>query len=353
MEQPQASCADFALRLEALKTRDPLADGRFVYGVTTTGVYCRPTCPSRLPLAHNIAFFASGEEAEKAGFRPCKRCKPDGPGDGARLAEAMSKAAQLIEEAEGNPDFDAIAAAAGMSRHHFHRSFKRSIGVTPGAYAKALKERRAVHALSRSATVTEVIYEAGYGSSSRFYETFAPKLGLHPKDFAKGGAGEMIRFAVGACSLGHILVAATAKGVCAIELGGDPNQLVQEFQDRFPKAGLVGGDADFEALVAKAAGLADDPSIGLGLPLHVRGTAFQLKVWKTLMELKPGETVSYTELAERSGVPGSVRAAAGACARNAIAIAIPCHRVVRTDGSLSGYRWGVERKAALLARERR
>jgi AraC family transcriptional regulator, regulatory protein of adaptative response / methylated-DNA-[protein]-cysteine methyltransferase len=338
-------------RWEALQQRDPLAEGRFVYAVVTTGVYCRPTCPSRLPHFANVRFFASTEEAQRAGFRPCKRCKPDGRPE-EHVTAAITKATALIEAADGKPDFSAIAEAAGMSRHHFHRAFKRLLGLTPGAYYRALREQRAIEGLSKGSTVTEAIYDAGFGSSSRFYEKLAPRLGMNPSAFTKGGFGEVISFAVGECSLGSILAAATAKGVCAIELGDDPGVLTGNFQDRFPKAELIGGDPGFEKIMAQAIGLAEDPGRSFGLPLHVRGTAFQLKVWDTLRTLKPGETASYKELAAKAGLPGAVRAVAGACASNKIAVAIPCHRIVRTDGSLSGYRWGVERKAKLLAREK-
>ena len=339
-------------RWEALRTRNPKAEGQFVYAVASTGISCRPACPSRLPRPGNVQFFASSAEAERAGFRPCKRCTPDGTPPRERLAGAITKASALIEAAEGMPDLDAIAQTVGMSRHHFHRSFKLIAGLTPGAYHRALRERRAAAGLGRAATVTEAIYDAGYGSSSRFYEMLAPRLGMKPSAFAKGGAGETMRFAIGECSLGSILVAATAKGVCAIELGDAPDALAGSFQNRFPNAEIIGGDAAFDDIVARAVGMVDDPGRGLGLPLHVRGTAFQLMVWEAVREIKPGQTSSYKELAAKAGVPDAVRAVARACASNRIAVAIPCHRVVRTDGSLSGYRWGVDRKAALLLRER-
>jgi AraC family transcriptional regulator, regulatory protein of adaptative response / methylated-DNA-[protein]-cysteine methyltransferase len=257
-------------RWAALQRRDPLAEGQFVYAVVTTGVYCRPTCPSRLPNFQNVRFFPAGEEARRAGFRPCKRCKPDSAPE-EHAAAAITKAAALIEAAESAPDFKAIAKAAGMSRHHFHRTFKRLLGLTPGAYYRSLRERRAVEGLSKGPTVTEAIYEAGYNSSSRFYEKLAPRLGMHPSAFTKGGLGEVIRFAVGECSLGSILVAATAKGVCAIELGDDPSILAHNFQDRFPNAGLIAGDAGFEDIMAQAIGLVEDPGRSFGLPLHIRG----------------------------------------------------------------------------------
>lgn len=339
-------------RWEAFAARDRSAEGQFVAAVITTGVYCRPGCPARLPRRENVRFFASGAEAESAGFRACKRCRPDGASIGEKLTAAVREACALIEAAEDRPDYDAIAGAVGLSRHHLHRAFKQIAGVTPGAYFKGLREGRAVEGLSARASVTEAIYDAGYSSSSRFYETLAPKLGLKPAAFAKGGEGEVIRFAVGECSLGSILVAATQKGVCAIELGDDPQDLVEGLQRRFHNATLVGGDASFEEIAGAAIGLVEDPARGLGLPLHVRGTAFQLKVWEALRGIEPGKTATYKEVAAKVGVPGAVRAVGRAIASNKIAVAIPCHRVIRTGGALSGYRWGVDRKAALLARER-
>jgi len=339
------------LWLERLRNRDTSEGGSFVYGVVTTGVYCRPGCPSRLPRKENVRFFTSGQEAERAGFRACRRCRPDGVSLEERQAKAVCKACALIEAAEEKPDFDEVAKAAGMSRHHFHRIFKQTTGVTPGAYFNARRRTRALEELSRTRTVTDAIYGAGYSSSSRFYETCAPLLGLKPSSFAKGGAGEVIRFAVGECSLGSVLVAATAQGICAIELGDSPEPLVEVLQDRFPDAELKGGDADFERVVAQVIGLVEEPKRALGLPLHVRGTAFQQKIWEILRSIPIGETMSYAEVAAKAGCPSAVRAVASACAANKLAVAIPCHRVVRTGGALSGYRWGVERKAALLKRE--
>ena len=336
---------------ERLRNRDTSEGGSFVYAVVTTGVYCRPGCPSRLPRKENIRFFASGQEAERAGFRACRRCQPDGASMQERRAEAISKACALIEAVEEKPDFDEVAKAAGMSRHHFHRIFKQTTGVTPGAYFKARRRARALEELSRTRTVTDAIYGAGYSSSSRFYETCAPQLGLKPSSFAKGGAGEVILFAVGECSLGSVLVAATAQGICAIQLGDSPEPLVEALRDRFPNAELKGGDADFERVLAEVISLVEEPKRALGLPLHVRGTAFQHKIWEILRSIPIGETMSYAEVAAKAGCPSAVRAVASACAANKLAVAIPCHRVVRTGGALSGYRWGVQRKAALLKRE--
>lgn len=338
-------------RWDAVARRDRSADGSFYYSVRTTGVYCRPSCAARLALRRNVAFHASRADAEAAGFRPCKRCRPDTGGLAEAHAAAVARACRLIEASEQIPDLDALAEKAGMSRFHFHRVFKRIAGVTPKAYAAARRAHRVREELPRSGTVTDAIYGAGFNSNGRFYAKSAEVLGMTPARFRSGGAGESIKFAVGECSLGSILVAGTGKGICAIALGDDPDILVHDLQDRFPKARLIGGDGDFEELVAKVVGFVEAPGLGLDLPLDVRGTAFQQRVWQALREIPPGHTVSYAQVAHRIGEPGAVRAVAQACAANNIAVAIPCHRVIRNDGGLSGYRWGVERKRALLDRE--
>ena len=343
--------ADDADRWEAVKRRDRSADGEFFYSVLTTGVYCRPSCGARLPRRENVRFHTSCEAAEHAGFRACKRCKPKAIALHAQHAAAVAKACRQIETAEELPSLEALAEEAGMSRFHFHRVFKAATGVTPKAYAAAHRAERMRAELPRSNTVTEAIYGAGYNSSGRFYAAAADVLGMKPQEFRTGGKGAVIRFALGECSLGSILVAATDKGVCAIALGDDPAALLRDLQDRFPQAQLIGGDKDFEQLVAKVVGFVETPGIGLDLPLDVRGTAFQQRVWQALRDIPAGSTASYTEIARRIGRPKAVRAVAQACASNALAVAIPCHRVVRNDGSLSGYRWGVERKRDLLARE--
>ncbi|WP_042701366.1 bifunctional DNA-binding transcriptional regulator/O6-methylguanine-DNA methyltransferase Ada [Azospirillum sp. B506] len=340
-------------RWASLRRRDPAADGRFVYAVRSTGVYCRPSCAARSPRPENVVFYTSNAEAEQAGFRPCKRCRPDGPSQSVRRAEAVAAACRLIEEAEEVPHLEELAAAAGMSPHHFHRIFKQVTGVTPRAYVQAHRAARVVDVLQQAGSVTEAIYEAGYGSSGRFYESAGGRLGMTPTSYRKGGVGETIRFAVGVCSLGSILVAATERGVCAILLGDDPDMLLRDLQERFSRAELIGGDADFEATVAQVVGFVEAPGMGLGLPLDIGGTAFQQRVWQALRAIPAGRTASYAEIADAIGEPAAVRAVARACGANPLAVAIPCHRVVRSDGGLSGYRWGVERKRDLLDRERR
>ncbi|MBU2767847.1 MAG: bifunctional DNA-binding transcriptional regulator/O6-methylguanine-DNA methyltransferase Ada [Acidithiobacillus ferrivorans] len=331
--------------------RDPKADGHFYYSVKTTGVYCRPSCGSRTPRPENVSFFLTAAEAERAGFRPCKRCKPDQRPLGDRHAELVASLCRQIGSAETPPSLEMLAQTAQMSTFHLHRIFKTVTGVTPKAYVAAHRAKKIRAELIRGGSVTEAIYEAGYNSNGRFYEESNRLLGMTPKSFQAGGADAVIRFAVGECSLGAILVATSERGVCAILMGDDPDVLVRDLQDRFPKADLIGGDTEFEKLVAKVVGFVEVPKLGLELPLDVRGTAFQQRVWQALREIPAGSTASYAEIAQRIGAPKAVRAVAGACAVNALAVAIPCHRVVRNDGNLSGYRWGVERKQALLERE--
>ena len=340
-----------AARWDALDQRDQDADGAFWYSVSSTGVYCRPSCGARTALRANVAFHDSCAAAEQAGFRPCLRCKPDQPPLAERHASLVARACRLIDESDGEPDLDTLAQACGMSRFHFHRIFKSHAGITPKAYAAARRAERLARSLAAAPTVTEAIYGAGFNSSGRFYAGSAARLGMTPKTWRAGGSGTAIRFAIGACSLGAILVAATDKGICAILMGDDPELLARDLQDRFPAAELLGADAAFEATVAAVVGLIEAPGIGLDLPLDVRGTAFQQRVWEALRHIPSGQTVSYAELAARIGLPAGARAIAGACAANPVAVAIPCHRVVRHDGAISGYRWGVDRKRALLKRE--
>ena len=358
MAEPMTTGTEMASRFRsdeerwaAVLDRNSGAEGAFFYSVATTGVYCRPGCPSRRPRREHVRFHASREDAESAGFRACRRCRPNEPSLAERHAEAVATACRLIEAAEEMPALEALAEAAGMSRFHFHRVFKAATGCTPRGYAAAHRADRTRDALRKGGTVTDALYDAGFNSNGRFYAAAPEILGMAPAVFRRGGAGETIRFAVGACSLGALLVAATAKGVCAVALGDDPDALVHDLEDRFPRADLVGGDPEFEALVARVVGFVDAPALGLDLPLDIRGTTFQQRVWRALREVPAGATATYGEIAERIGAPGAARAVARACASNPLAVVIPCHRVVRTGGGLSGYRWGVERKRALLDRE--
>jgi AraC family transcriptional regulator of adaptative response/methylated-DNA-[protein]-cysteine methyltransferase len=340
-------------RCASVLARDPKADGTFYYSVSTTGVYCRPSCTARRPRPENVHFHRTRDEAERAGFRPCRRCQPDKLSPAAQQGDKIAAICRRIEASEEVPSLEELASEAGLSPYHFHRVFKAVTGLTPKQYAAAHREERVRSALGASSTVTEAIYDAGYNSSGRFYEQADEVLGMKPSDYRAGGARTAIRFAVGKCSLGSILVAQSERGICAILLGDDPGALVHELQDRFPHAELIGGDAGFERLVSRVVGFVETPAVGLDLPLDIRGTAFQQRVWQALRKIPAGSTASYAEIARRIGSPRSIRAVAQACGANTLAVAIPCHRVVRNDGALSGYRWDVERKRALLERESR
>lgn len=339
-------------RWQALALRDPKADGQFVYAVVTTGVYCRPSCGARRARRENVRFFADGGEAAAAGFRPCKRCTPERP---ARAEEQLATVAQLcrmIAASEHTPTLAELARIAKLSAFHVHRLFKAHTGVTPRAYAAAERARRLQRELTVAGSVTEAAYAAGFSSSGRFYESARRHLGMTPSEYRAGAFAKEIRFALGECSLGSLLVAATERGVCCLLLGDEPEALVHDLARRFPRARLVGDDPEFETWVGRAVALIEQPERAARLPLDVQGTAFQQRVWQALTRIPPGSTRSYAELAAAVGRPSAARAVARACASNPVAVAIPCHRVVRRDGDLCGYRWGIERKRALLARER-
>lgn len=338
-------------RWARIVARDKAADGHLWYSVATTGVYCRPSCPSRVANPRNVQLHDTLQSAKATGFRPCRRCHPDGPSIECENAALVARACRIVEESEQEPSLEELAEAVGRSPSYFHRLFKAVTGLTPKDYAAADRAKKVREGLMSGNTVTEAIYEAGFNSSGRFYEKSTDMLGMTPSRYRAGGVDEDIRFAVGQTSLGAILVASSRKGVAAILLGDDPDELVRNLQDRFPKARLIGADQDYESLVARVVGFVETPGLGLDLPLDVRGTAFQQRVWQALREIPVGKTVSYAEVAQRIGSPGATRAVAGACAANKLAVAIPCHRVVRNDGALSGYAWGVERKRALIDRE--
>jgi AraC family transcriptional regulator of adaptative response/methylated-DNA-[protein]-cysteine methyltransferase len=345
-----ASVADDP-RWPRIVARDKTADGYLWYSVATTGVYCRPSCPSRVANPKNVQLHDTLESARATGFRPCKRCNPDGLSTECKNAALVAKACRIIEESEQEPSLEELAGTIGRSSSYFHRVFKAATGLTPKDYAAAHRAKKVRQGLASCNTVTEAIYDAGFNSSGRFYEKSTDMLGMTPSRYRNGGTDEKIKFAVGQSSLGAILVASSKKGVAAILLGDDADELVRSLQDRFPQAHLIGADRDYEALIARVVGLVEAPGIGLDLPLDVRGTAFQQRVWQALREIPIGETVCYAEIARRIGSPQAARAVAAACAANNLAIAIPCHRVVRNDGALSGYAWGVERGRALLDRE--
>ncbi|WGD56712.1 bifunctional DNA-binding transcriptional regulator/O6-methylguanine-DNA methyltransferase Ada [Bradyrhizobium sp. CB1650] len=331
--------------------RDKTADGQFWYSVSTTGVYCRPSCPSRTANPKNVQMHDSLEAAKATGFRPCRRCKPDGPSADTANAKLIAKACRLIERSEEEPSLEDLAQAFGLSPSYFHRLFRAATGLTPKDYAVAFRAKKVREGLASGSSVTEAIYDAGFNSSGRFYAKSTGMLGMTPSRYRAGGLNEEIKFAVGQTRLGAIVVASSEKGVAAILLGDDADELVRDLQDRFPKARLTGADPHYEAMIAHVIGLVEAPELGLGLPLDVRGTAFQQRVWQALQAIPVGATASYAEIARRIGAPKAIRAVAGACAANNLAVAIPCHRVVRNDGATSGYAWGVERKRALLERE--
>ncbi|MFV9651177.1 bifunctional DNA-binding transcriptional regulator/O6-methylguanine-DNA methyltransferase Ada [Pseudomonas citrulli] len=339
-------------RWAAILARDPKADGLFVYGVKTTGVYCRPSSASRLPRPENIEFFDTPAQAEAAGYRASKRAAGDQTQLAAQHAQLVADACRQIEHADTAPSLGTLASRAGLSPFHFHRVFKGVTGLTPKGYASAHRSRKVREGLKGAHSVTDALYEAGFNSNSRFYESANQRLGMTPSDYKAGGTNNDILFAVGQCSLGAILVAQSARGVCAILLGDDPDKLVRDLQDQFPKANLMGADRRFEQLIAHVVGFIEAPALGLDLPLDLRGTAFQERVWQALREIPVGSTTSYGQIAQRIGAPKAFRAVAQACGANSLAVAIPCHRVVRSNGDLSGYRWGVERKRQLLERER-
>jgi AraC family transcriptional regulator, regulatory protein of adaptative response / methylated-DNA-[protein]-cysteine methyltransferase len=335
----------------AVVKREKTADGTFYYSVKTTGVYCRPSCASRLARPENVLFHQTPEDAERAGFRACKRCKPKGASLIKENAAKISKVCRLIDGSEESLSLDQLAKYAGMSVFHLHRTFKAITGLTPSGYTAAHRSNRVRRILNKTRSVTDAIYDAGFNSSSRFYESTNEVLGMTPTTFRDGGANTAIHFAIGECSLGSILVAKSERGVCAVLIGDDPLQLMRDLQDQFPKANLIGGESGYEDMVAKVVGLIEKPGVGLDLPLDIRGTAFQQRVWKALQQIPVGSTASYADIAKSIGMPKAVRAVAHACGANSLAVAIPCHRVIRNDGALSGYRWGVERKQALLDRE--
>ena len=330
----------------AVLRRDRAFDGRFVTGVLTTGIYCRPSCAARHPSRGNVRFFADGAEARAAGLRPCKRCLPD---DIARDEAAVLAAIDEIKAGEGSPTLDELAQLTGYSPTHFQRVFTRATGLSPAAYARALREERAREALSGGGRVTDAIYEAGFESASRFYDAMEGKLGMKPSAWARGGKGVTINWAVVKTTLGPMLVAATARGVCRLSFGEGREELAE----RFPNADLVEGGADFAALLRRVVDAVEHPGTGADIPLDVRGTAFQQRVWAELRKIPPGETRTYAEIAAAAGNPGAVRATGSANGANHVSVLIPCHRVIRTDGSLGGYAWGLDIKRELLAREGR
>ncbi|MCB1519401.1 MAG: bifunctional DNA-binding transcriptional regulator/O6-methylguanine-DNA methyltransferase Ada [Hyphomicrobiaceae bacterium] len=350
--QAAARTAETEARQHAVARRDRASDGIFWYAVTTTGIYCRPSCPSKRPRPGHIKFYDTTAAARADGFRPCRRCAPDVAGsiDDAN-ARRISAACRLIEATEAPLKLVDIAREVGLSPHHFHRLFKEALGLTPKAYAEELRRARMRDALTAGIAVTNAVHDAGYQSASRFYAKADEILGMQPSAYRKGGESDVIRYALGIATLGHVLVAETSRGLCAILLGGTPVPLEDDLRRRFPRATISRDEAGLKRTFQSVISLVDHPSRGVELPLDIRGTAFQHRVWQALRRIPAGETRTYSEIAELIGAEKAVRAVAQACAANPLAVAVPCHRVVRSDGQLSGYRWGLQRKSALLERE--
>lgn len=338
-------------RWAAVQSRDKTQDGAFVYAVRTTGVYCRPSCPSRPARVENVLFFEDGVAAAHAGFRACKRCRPDAASADAHLRAVVLAACAALERSDSGIKLDALARRAELNPQHFHRLFKRMIGLTPKRYFQAVRAKRVTRTLRDSDSVTDALYDAGFNSSSRFYTDAQVSLGMQPRQYRRGAEGQRIRYAIERCALGMVLVAATDKGVCAIEFADSGAELEQRLRGCFPKARILPADAQFTAWIAGVLRYIEQPRGLLQLPLDVRGTVFQRRVWDALRVIPSGQTASYTAIANAIGQPSAVRAVAQACANNPIALAIPCHRVIRGDGGTAGYRWGVQRKVELLERE--
>lgn len=340
-----ATPTDDDARWRIALAKDRRFDGAFITGVHSTGIYCRPSCPARPPRRENVIFYATPADAEAAGLRPCLRCRPD---DIPRDAAAVAGAIAMLRASDEPVPLDRLAAVAGYSPAHFQRLFKRAVGLSPAAFARALRIERAADALSAGERVTDAVYEAGYGAPSRFYEASEGRFGMTPSAWRDGGRGATIRWAVVATSLGPMLVAATEKGVCRLSFAEDAAALAR----RFPNAALVEGGEDFARLVEAVVGAVEKPGDSSHIPVDVQGTVFQEAVWRELRRIPPGETRSYAQIAAAVGSPGAVRAAGSANGANHVAVLIPCHRVIRSDGSLGGYAYGLEIKDALLKRER-
>lgn len=332
-------------RWEIALAKDRRFDGAFVTGVHSTGIYCRPSCAARPPKRENVSFYATPADAEAAGLRACLRCRPDAV---ARDEAAVAEAIRVLRDADEPVPLERLAAIAGYSPAHFQRLFKRAVGLSPAAFARALRLERATEALSQGESVTGAVYEGGFGAPSRFYEAAEGRLGMAPSAWRDGGRGAVIRWAVVETTLGAMLVAATEKGVCRLSFDEGREALAR----RFPHAELVEGGEDFAALLEQVVASVEAPGDSRHIPLDVQGTAFQEAVWQELQRIPPGETRSYAQIAAAVGSPGAVRAAGSANGANNVAVLIPCHRVVRSDGSLGGYAYGLEIKRKLLAREK-
>lgn len=338
-------------RWDAVVNKDEAADGIFYFAVQTTGIFCRPSCSSRLPNRKNVSFFISCQEALKAGYRPCKKCRPTDKSKEEMIEGKIAQACRVMEKSSAMPKLADLAGEVGLSPYHFHRLFKKILGITPKQFSANIRARRFKSSLQSGQSVTEALYDAGYSSSSGIYNKKQDQLSMQPKEFRAGAADIDIQYGVAQCFLGWAIVAATDRGICAIELGDDPDLLPQQVQKKFPKARLRKASAEFTDLIKQVVDFINTPSTHFNLPLDIQGTAFQQQVWSILRQIKPGKTISYTELAEKLGNPKAIRAVAAANAANKLAVIIPCHRVIAKDGQLRGYRWGIERKRMLLENE--
>lgn len=339
-------------RWNAVLTRDRCAEGSFYYAVKSTGVYCRPGCSSRLPQRGNVEFFDTCAQAEEAGYRPCKRCAPDSASPEELIFQAITRACRRLEQEETPPALGELAADAGLSPSRFHRLFKKIVGVTPKQFGAAKQAQRFRDHLKSGQSVTDAIYEAGFGSSRRPYEKSGDHLAMSPSIFRKGAEGLVIRYSVASCYLGWVVVASTERGICAIEFGSDPEVLPSSLRSSFPRARIERAGADFQSVVDKVVRFIEAPDRSWAVPLDIQGTVFQERVWRALRDIPPAVTASYAEMADRIGCRTAARAVAQACAANKLAVVVPCHRVIRSDGNLGGYRWGLERKRTLLSREK-
>jgi len=338
-------------RWAAVSENSSAADGIFYYAVITTGIYCRPSCRSKLPNRDNVEYYSSCKEAEAAGYRACRRCRPAALSKAEETELKIIHACRILEQSETRIKLDELAAHVNLSPYHFHRIFKKIVGITPKQYASKHQSHRFQTNLNTTQSITDAIYASGYGSSASAYDKNRNQLAMKPKQYRSGAAGVSIVYGLARCSLGWVIVAATDRGICAVEFGDDSSALPDQLQSSFPKARLRRGDVEFETLIAEVVDFIDSPTENFHIPLDIQGTAFQQQVWEILRQIKPGETMSYSEVAERIGKPKAARAVASACASNKLAVIIPCHRVLAKSGNLSGYRWGRNRKKKLLESE--
>ncbi len=347
-----------SVRWQAVEGHDTRMDGVFVYAVRTTGVYCRPGCAARRPRRENVLFFSTPADAVVEGFRACRRCRPDGATIDDPATASVVAVCRWLEHPDEDHTPDALAARVGWSKRHLQRRFSEAVGVSMAAYGRAMQAERARRALQQGANVTDAVFDAGYGSTRAFYEHGAPRLGMPAAEYAAAGRGHRVSWTTFSSPIGEVIVAATERGLCAVRIGDDPLALAADLAAEYSGATLVEDGEHVGTLARQVAALAGGGGVGGGggsaadLPLDIRGTAFQVSVWEHLRTIPPGTTATYTQVADAVGRPTAVRAVANACGANPVAVAIPCHRVVRSDGTLGGYRWGIDRKAALLAAER-